>query len=96
MLFRKKVQNSDYAVTEEIPAAAMQMPVSPPKGGKRVAELTTLVRTATGNRKYQQDAVYVTPSRILASNEITRVLALVCDGMGGMADGGRASRTAIL
>lgn len=95
MLFRKKVQNSDYAVTEEIPAAAMQAPASPPKGGKRVAELTTLVRTATGNRKYQQDAVYVTPSRILASNKITRVLALVCDGMGGMADGGRASRTAI-
>ena len=29
------------------------------KAGRKVPELTTLVRTATGNRKYQQDAVYV-------------------------------------
>jgi serine/threonine protein phosphatase PrpC len=62
---------------------------------RKVPELTTLVRTATGNRKYQQDAVFVTPSKILASNKKTRVLALVCDGMGGMADGGKASQTAI-
>lgn len=62
---------------------------------RRVPELATLVRTATGNRKYQQDAAYVTPSRILAANKKTRILAIVCDGMGGMADGGRASQTAI-
>lgn len=62
---------------------------------RKVPELTTLVRTATGNRKYQQDAVYVTSSKVLASNKKTRVLAIVCDGMGGMADGGRASQTAI-
>lgn len=62
---------------------------------RMVPALTTLVRTATGNRKYQQDAVYVTESKILASNKKTRVLAVVCDGMGGMADGGRASQTAI-
>lgn len=95
MLFRKKVQDSDHAVTEEIPAVDLPVKSPRPAGSKKVAELTTLVRTATGNRKYQQDAVYVTPSRILAANKITRVLALVCDGMGGMADGGRASRTAI-
>lgn len=62
---------------------------------RKVPQLTTLARTAVGNRNYQQDALYVTPSRILASNKKTRVLALVCDGMGGMADGGKASRTAI-
>lgn len=62
---------------------------------RKVPELTTLVRTATGNRKYQQDAAYVTPSKVLASNKKTRVMALVCDGMGGMADGGKASQTAI-
>lgn len=62
---------------------------------RKVPELTTLVRTATGNRKYQQDAVYISPSKVLASNKKTRVLALVCDGMGGMSDGGRASQTAI-
>ncbi len=62
---------------------------------RKVPELTTLVRTATGNRKYQQDAVYVSPGKILAANKTTRILAVVCDGMGGMADGGRASQTAI-
>lgn len=62
---------------------------------RKVPELATLVRSATGNRKYQQDAVYVTPSKVLASNKKTRVMALVCDGMGGMADGGKASQTAI-
>ncbi len=63
------------------------------KTERKVPELTTMVRTATGNRKYQQDAVYITKSKVLASNKKTRVLALVCDGMGGMADGGRASQT---
>lgn len=61
---------------------------------RKVPALTTLVRTATGNRQYQQDAAYVTESKILASNRKTRVLAVVCDGMGGMTDGGRASQTA--
>lgn len=63
--------------------------------GRKVPELKTLFRTATGNRKYQQDAVYVTPTKVLASNKPTRVMAIVCDGMGGMSDGGRASQTAI-
>lgn len=62
---------------------------------RKIPQLTTLTRSAVGNRDYQQDAVYVTPSKMLASNKKTRVLAMVCDGMGGMADGGKASRTAI-
>lgn len=62
---------------------------------RKVPQITTLARTAVGNRDYQQDALYVTPSKILASNKKTRLLALVCDGMGGMADGGRASITAV-
>lgn len=62
---------------------------------RMVPELTTMARTAIGNREYQQDALYVSKSKRLASNKKTRVLAIVCDGMGGMADGGRASRTAI-
>lgn len=71
---------------------------SPESSGKivrKVPELTTLSRTATGNRQYQQDALYVSKSKRLAANKKTRVLAIVCDGMGGMADGGRASHTAI-
>lgn len=62
---------------------------------RMVPELVTLSYTVTGNRRYQQDAVFVSPSRKLAANKKTRVLAVVCDGMGGMADGGRASQTAI-
>ncbi len=62
---------------------------------RSIQELRTLCYTETGNREYQQDAVYVSKSRILASNKVTRVLAVVCDGMGGMADGGKASKTAI-
>ncbi len=62
---------------------------------RTVPELTTLSYTVTGNRKYQQDAVYVSPGKKLAANKKTRVLAVVCDGMGGMADGGKASQTAI-
>lgn len=62
---------------------------------RRVPEIITLACTAAGNRKYQQDAVYVTPGQKLAANRKTRVMAAVCDGMGGMADGELASNTAI-
>lgn len=73
---------------------SMPVPTSTPVV-RKVPKLTTLARTAVGNRNYQQDALYVSPSKILAANKKTRVLAVVCDGMGGMADGGKASRTAI-
>lgn len=62
---------------------------------RTVPELITLSYTEAGNRKYQQDAVYVSSSKKLSANKHTRVLAVVCDGMGGMADGGKASATAI-
>lgn len=62
---------------------------------RTVPELSTLSYTVTGNRQYQQDAVYVSPGKKLAANKRTRILAVVCDGMGGMADGGKASQTAI-
>lgn len=62
---------------------------------RKVPELVTLARSATGNREYQQDALYISQSKKLAANKKTRALAVVCDGMGGMADGGRASATAI-
>ena len=73
-------------------------PVSSPSTGRvqrMVPELATLSYTVTGNRQYQQDAVYVSKGKKLAANKKTRVLAVVCDGMGGMADGGKASQTAI-
>lgn len=62
---------------------------------RKVPTLTTMARSVTGNREYQQDNLFVSESKKLAANKKTRILAVVCDGMGGMADGGRASETAI-
>lgn len=75
------------------PAEASPIPVAPVV--RKAPQLTTLARSAVGNRNYQQDALYVDSSKMLAANKKTRLLAVVCDGMGGMADGGKASRTAI-
>lgn len=63
------------------------------KAERRVEQLFTYAYTHTGNRQYQQDSVFVSQSKILAANKKVRVLEVVCDGMGGMADGGRAART---
>lgn len=63
------------------------------KTERKVPQLCTYLYTHMGNRQYQQDSVYVSASKILAANKKTRVLAVVCDGMGGMADGGRAAQT---
>ena len=61
----------------------------------RVLEIITCKYSSAGNRKYQQDAVYVSEGKKIAANKETRLLAAVCDGMGGMAAGERASTTAI-
>jgi serine/threonine protein phosphatase PrpC len=84
---KKKVRETGQAKEMPLPHSTRVV--------RRIPEITTISRTATGNRKYQQDALYVTPGKPLSSNKTTRILAVVCDGMGGMADGGRASRTAI-
>ena len=89
---RKK---KEYGSVMQPDATVCALPAAQERVVRKAPQMTTLARTAVGNRNYQQDALYVTPSKILASNKKTRVLALVCDGMGGMADGGKASRTAI-
>lgn len=76
-------------------AAEMPQMTERPRVVRTVSELATFSYTDQGRREYQQDAVYVTPSKKFAANRKTRVMAVVCDGMGGMADGGKASRTAI-
>lgn len=76
-------------------AAEMPQMTERPRVVRTVHELATFSYTDQGRREYQQDAVYVTPSKKFAANRKTRVMAVVCDGMGGMADGGKASRTAI-
>ncbi len=80
---------------KEMQQAAAAPVIAPAPVERKVPVLETHVRTAAGNRQYQQDAAFITPTRVLAANKKTRVLALVCDGMGGMADGGAASELAI-
>lgn len=91
-MFGRKKGQPEAGVLETIDMAQPQNTVP---ARRTVPEIATLSYTVTGNRRYQQDAVYVSPSRKLAANKKTRVLAVVCDGMGGMADGGKASETAI-
>ena len=93
-MFGKKKNKDQSGMGREADVTRTDTPSSA-KVVRKAPQLTTLARSAVGNRNYQQDALYVSPSKILASNKKTRVLAVVCDGMGGMADGGRASRTAI-
>mgnify|MGYP001053518268 CR=1 FL=1 len=60
------------------PAEASPIPVAPVV--RKAPQLTTLARSAVGNRNYQQDALYVDSSKMLAANKKTRLLAVVCDG----------------
>ena len=87
-MFGRKKKNREMA-------AEMPQMTERPRVVRTVPELATFSYTDRGRREYQQDAVYVTPSKKFAANRKTRVMAVVCDGMGGMADGGKASRTAI-
>lgn len=89
MFGRKKGREPSVGYGQDV-AVPSRQPVH-----RSVPQLYTLSYTETGNRQYQQDAVYVSKSKILAANKKTRVLGVVCDGMGGMADGGKASQTAI-
>ena len=93
MFGRRKKQEYGGMAAPAFPAEASPIPVAPVV--RKAPQLTTLARSAVGNRNYQQDALYVDSSKMLAANKKTRLLAVVCDGMGGMADGGKASRTAI-
>ena len=87
-MFGRKKKNREMA-------AEMPQMTERPRVVRTVPELATFSYTDQGRREYQQDAVYVTPSKKFAANRKTRVMAVVCDGMGGMADGGKESRTAI-
>ena len=93
MFGRRKKQEYGGMAAPAFPAEASPIPVAPVV--RKAPQLRTLARSAVGNRNYQQDALYVDSSKMLAANKKTRLLAVVCDGMGGMADGGKASRTAI-
>ena len=60
-----------------------------------IPEIETSSAIHVGNRSYQQDRVYVSKGAKLRANETLRFFATVCDGMGGMTDGGKASEIAV-
>ena len=60
-----------------------------------IPEIEISTFTHVGNRSYQQDQVYATSGAKLRAGKTLRFFATVCDGMGGMTDGGKASETAV-
>ncbi len=48
-----------------------------------------------GDRPSQEDAVYISTEEKTSPTCKNRIIAIVCDGMGGMANGGLASSTAV-
>ncbi len=90
MWFRKKQSEKMVIMQTQNPR--------PMENLKPMKELVKVFQfTEQGNREYQQDAVYTSVKGAvrLSSNKTIRVLGAVCDGMGGMEDGGKASSKAI-
>lgn len=59
------------------------------------AVIKTASYSVIGDRPHQEDAVYVSGEGESSGEAANRVMAVVCDGMGGMTNGGLASATAI-
>ncbi len=62
---------------------------------KKVPYIITASDSILGSRKEQQDSYFVTKSTPLSPFKLTRSFAVVCDGMGGLEAGDRASLTAV-
>jgi protein phosphatase len=54
-------------------------------------EIITAQATHVGTRAYQQDALTVTETTCFSPGETPKVYGIVCDGMGGLAEGGAVS-----
>lgn len=94
MFDRKKNKDVNHSKVKELLFGKTK--ASPDKIVQKIPALTMLTCSAIGNRKYQQDALYVSAKgRLLTANQKTRILAVVCDGIGRMSDGEKASNTAI-
>ncbi|MDL2288978.1 protein phosphatase 2C domain-containing protein [Oscillospiraceae bacterium OttesenSCG-928-F05] len=57
--------------------------------------ITTACATHIGTREYQQDAAYVTEGGLYTDESAECAVGIICDGMGGMEHGERASGEAI-
>ncbi len=62
---------------------------------KKEPYIITASSSIVGNRKTQEDSFFVTPSDRVSPFKLSRSFAVVCDGMGGLEAGDRASMTAV-
>lgn len=62
---------------------------------KKEPYMITAASSIRGNRPDQQDSYYVTESAMVSPFKLNRSFAVVCDGMGGLESGDRASLTAV-
>lgn len=62
---------------------------------KKEPYIITASSSIRGNRSDQQDSFYVTQPKKLSPFKLNRSFAVVCDGMGGLECGDRASLTAV-
>ena len=62
---------------------------------KKEPYIITAASSIRGNRPDQQDSYYVTDSAKVSPFRLNRSYAVVCDGMGGLESGARASLTAV-
>lgn len=85
MLFEKKRSAGDGSKQDK--------KSRPDNAGRAVVE--TASYSVMGDRPHQEDAVYISTADDPSGEPANRILAVVCDGMGGMTNGGLASATAI-
>lgn len=85
MLFEKKRSAGDGSKQDKKPRSQ--------NAGRAVVE--TASYSVIGDRPHQEDAVYISNADDSSGGSVNRILAVVCDGMGGMTNGGLASATAI-
>ena len=64
-------------------------------GTGEYSKITTASATHIGSRETQQDSLFVSPSTVVTPEESPISIGVVCDGMGGMKDGERASHLAM-
>ena len=65
------------------------------RSGKKYPYIVTASSSILGNRFNQQDSFFVTKSTAVSPFKLTRTFGVVCDGMGGLEAGDRASLTAV-
>ena len=62
---------------------------------QKIPKVETAAYSHIGTRNYQQDSAFVSPSTVFSQKGTERILAVLCDGMGGLSDGGKASEIAV-